>query len=81
MYRPYRGPAPASMRSSRRGGTDVDRAPGEEFGDEYEEYTGDEFDHRSRGARGGWETVNPPESDAPSMERLTLGPSEWTTGT
>jgi hypothetical protein len=80
MYRPYRGPAPPSMRSSRRGGTDVDRGPGEEYEDDYEEYP-DEYDARSRGTRGEWETANPPASDAPSMERLTLGPSEWTTGT
>lgn len=72
MYRPYRGPA-ESVRShrtkgTRRGGTNVDPIDGQglDYTDEFED------EHNSE-----WETRNVPPSDAPSLEEMTMGRTEW----
>lgn len=33
------------------------------------------------GRTAAWETTGPPDSEAPSLEDMTMGPSEWTMGT
>lgn len=71
MYRPYRGPV-ESIRSDRpkvtdrKGGTNVDPVDGQiDYGDEYEE-------HNSA-----WETRYPAPSNAPELEEMTMGRTEW----
>ena len=77
MYSPFRRPGPsASVRSSRRGGTNVDPGEGEEVGYTPEERVEDDY------ASHAGVTLGSQKSGGENQEQMTLAPTTaWTTGT